>query len=248
MRSKILLLAMLLAAAPSAFAQRLPFDINFQLGLNTTLSSIKDYAANMQKLSDGAAALNTASNSGSFNTNTGGDLNKVIQGYNGAASALAQTLANTRFGLGLQLGLKPLNTKVATVAVGLGSGFRIGFLENVAFPGQEMMVMFDIPVQAYVALELLDFLRFDGFLGMVFSASSQNLADFTARPIEGAQKGIQLLDDAFNAPKFDMLLRVSLAMFYAEINGSINVKNPKELSLFRVGLGINLKLASILRK
>ncbi|WGK68733.1 hypothetical protein P0082_09615 [Candidatus Haliotispira prima] len=251
MKAKILLFTLLLIA-PRAFAQRVPIDLNIQLGVNTTLSSLTDYAENMKKLSEGAISLDAAykRGSGSFTdlAAAGADLNKVIQGYNGAASAFTEALANTRFGFGLQFGFKPLNTKVITLALGASSGLRMGLLENVVFADQGTMIMFDVPIHAYVALEFLDFLRFDGLLGVVLSASSQDLQDFTAKPLEGAAKGAQLLDSAFNAPKFDMLLRTSLSMFYLELNGSINLEKPTEFSLFRVGVGVNLKVASLLQK
>ena len=108
----------------------------------------------------------------------------------------------------------------------------MGGLENVVDAAQGSIIFFDVPVHAYAGLTLLKFLRFDAMLGMVFSASTKDLLDFTAKPLDNAAKGVPLLSDKFNAPKFDLVLRASLTMFYLELNGRHQLGGtPKSIDL-----------------
>ena len=219
-------------------------DFNLQVGANTTLSSITDYATNMKKLADGITALDKANKAKLLGTSptVGKDLENVIGGYNGAAEALGVTLANLRFGASFQFGFKPVRKSSLELALGVGSGLRMGGLENFVDAAQGSIIFFDIPIQTYVGLTLFKILRIDGIVGLILSASSQDLANFTAQPVDGAKKGAQLIQDGFNSPKLDLILRASVSMFYLELNGAINLEKPDSLSFFRMGLGVNIDI------
>ena len=101
-------------------------DFNLQLGANTTLTSVTDYADNMKNLAEGISSLENAykkgGNSLSGHANAGSDLDKTIKGLQWRSSSTERHFGQSA--LWRSIPARPQTSQGAGRRTGLGTEQR----------------------------------------------------------------------------------------------------------------------------